>query len=184
MLFFLLERNFQQKTTSKYINMKPNYSEKQERIYKTYSVKPNQELHLILQNSNDYNNEVIDIVFDVLQERGYSKEEILGNIKRAKEEEYIYTLAYESLLKKEMGQEETIKLLEENGVDRARAEQIVNEILLYSKKENEKSGNRDMLYGAIWLIGGIIATVADFGFIFWGAIVFGGIQFFRGVMKS
>jgi hypothetical protein len=38
-----------------------------------------------------------------------------------------------------------------------------------------------MLFGALWCIGGIIATVSDLGYIFWGAIVFGAIQFFRGL---
>jgi hypothetical protein len=83
-----------------------------------------------------------------------------------------------------MDQEETVRLLVEKGVGQGKAENIVNNILIYTKKENEKSGNRDMLYGAIWLIGGVLATAADFGFIFWGAIVFGGFQFIRGAMNS
>lgn len=40
-----------------------------------------------------------------------------------------------------------------------------------------------MIYGALWCVGGIMATLANFGFIFWGAIVFGAIQFFMGVAK-
>lgn len=41
-----------------------------------------------------------------------------------------------------------------------------------------------MIYGALWCIGGIIATVADIGFIFWGAIVFGAVQFIKGAINS
>ncbi|PKP45900.1 MAG: hypothetical protein CVT94_16435 [Bacteroidetes bacterium HGW-Bacteroidetes-11] len=160
--------------------MEINYSEKQEKIYTAYSVKPDQELRHILQNPNEYNDDVIAIVFDILKERGYSKEVMLDNIKQAKEEELLYTFAAESLFKREMDQEETVRLLVEKGVGQGKAEHIVNDILVYTKKENEKSGNRDMLYGAIWLIGGVLATAADFGFIFWGAIVFGAIQFIRG----
>ena len=49
------------------------------------------------------------------------------------------------------------------------------------KKEKAKN---DMLYGALWCIGGIVLTLAHIGFIFWGAILFGGIQFFRGLYNS
>ncbi|PCJ66475.1 MAG: hypothetical protein COA58_06775 [Bacteroidetes bacterium] len=45
-------------------------------------------------------------------------------------------------------------------------------------------GKSDMLWGAVWCVGGIVATVADVGYIFWGAIIFGGIQFVRGLMAS
>ncbi len=54
----------------------------------------------------------------------------------------------------------------------------------HSKEEGIESAQKDMLYGALWCIGGIVATVADFGYIFWGAIVFGGIQFFKGLFSS
>jgi hypothetical protein len=54
-------------------------------------------------------------------------------------------------------------------------------------KEEQLNRNRkaekDMIHGAIWCIGGIAGTMADFGFIFWGAIVFGGVQFFNGLSK-
>jgi hypothetical protein len=51
--------------------------------------------------------------------------------------------------------------------------------------EDAKRGqsNKDMLYGALWCIGGTVATLADVGYIFWGAIVFGAIQFFKGVAR-
>jgi len=51
-----------------------------------------------------------------------------------------------------------------------------DEVLIINKR-----ANKNMLYGALWCVGGIIATAADFGYIFWGAIMFGAIQFFRGL---
>lgn len=51
----------------------------------------------------------------------------------------------------------------------------------HAKNEDAK---KDMLYGTLWCVGGIIATSANLGYIFWGAIVFGGIQFIKGVANS
>ncbi len=51
-------------------------------------------------------------------------------------------------------------------------------------QERKKQANKDMLYGALWCVGGIIATMSDIGAIFWGAIIFGGIQFFKGLINS
>jgi hypothetical protein len=52
------------------------------------------------------------------------------------------------------------------------------------ESEKKKQANKDMLYGALWCVGGILATMSDVGAIFWGAIVFGGIQFFKGLINS
>jgi hypothetical protein len=52
------------------------------------------------------------------------------------------------------------------------------------RKARQSRANKDMLYGALWCVGGTIATVSNIGYIFWGAIVFGAIQFFSGVAKS
>jgi hypothetical protein len=50
--------------------------------------------------------------------------------------------------------------------------------------------NRDMLVGGLWCVGGIIVTVVTLAaasgggtyVVAWGAIIFGGIQFFRGLL--
>lgn len=44
-----------------------------------------------------------------------------------------------------------------------------------------KEGKMDMIYGSLWCIGGTVLTIADVGYIFWGAIIFGAIQFFKGL---
>lgn len=56
------------------------------------------------------------------------------------------------------------------------------EELEYQRAQEKKAhARKDMIYGALWCVGGTIFTVADTGFIFWGAILFGGIQFFKGL---
>jgi len=52
------------------------------------------------------------------------------------------------------------------------------------KAEDVKNSTDDMIYGALWCIGGAVATLFDFGLIFWGAILFGGIQFLKGLINS
>lgn len=50
------------------------------------------------------------------------------------------------------------------------------------------AGKKDMAFGAMWCLGGLFLTVATFaaragagGVLFWGAVIWGAIQFFRGV---
>jgi hypothetical protein len=51
------------------------------------------------------------------------------------------------------------------------------------RQENIRTANKNMLYGALWCIGGTVATLAEIGYIFWGAILFGAIQFFQGLYQ-
>lgn len=71
----------------------------------------------------------------------------------------------------------------ERGADEQTALTVIEEIELQITAARKKRAQKDMLYGALWCIGGLVLTMANIGFIFWGAIVFGGIQFFRGVSK-
>ena len=63
-------------------------------------------------------------------------------------------------------------------------------IELHSTLKNEyfqalkEQADKDVLYGALWCVGGIIATVANIGFIFWGAILFGGYQLIKGLVNQ
>jgi hypothetical protein len=55
---------------------------------------------------------------------------------------------------------------------------------------NEQA-KKNMLYGALWCIGGIVVTAATYSsaegggryVVAWGAIIFGAIQFFRGLAQ-
>lgn len=96
----------------------------------------------------------------------------------------IYDFAANLLVNEKKSSSETKQLLIQEGLDEESAGIVVENLEKQIKEVKKERGNKDMLYGALWCIGGIIATVADFGYIFWGAIVFGGIQFFRGLANS
>jgi hypothetical protein len=51
---------------------------------------------------------------------------------------------------------------------------------LLNKEEGKKDASDDMIYGLFWCIGGIALTMANIGYIFYGAILYGGIQFIKG----
>ena len=92
---------------------------------------------------------------------------------------YIYDFAHNLLFKEKRNREEVINALVNKGIDKENAEDVVDSFITSRKERAAK----DMLFGALWSIGGTIATMADLGYIFWGAIVFGVIQFFRGLIN-
>ncbi|WP_428740450.1 hypothetical protein [Tenacibaculum sp.] len=96
----------------------------------------------------------------------------------------IYEYAASLMVNEKKNAFETKKTLIEQGLDEESASTVVNNLEQQIKDAKKEGANKDMLYGALWCIGGIVATAADIGFIFWGAIVFGGIQFFKGVANS
>lgn len=94
------------------------------------------------------------------------------------QEEFI-TEVQEELTNRNIQIDALIKLRNEESVS------IVVSNLEKPIKDAKKEGaNKDMLHGALWCIGGVVATASDLGFIFWGAIVFGAVQFFKGVANS
>ncbi|GEM_PF-1058896 len=57
------------------------------------------------------------------------------------------------------------------------------------RETKKEKANRDMLFGLLWLVGGIIVTYVSYlisfgGYIItWGAILFGAIQFLKGLFN-
>lgn len=88
------------------------------------------------------------------------------------------------LVKEKKSATETKNALIAQGLDEESASVVVSNLEQQIKDAKKERANKDMLYGALWCIGGIVATVADFGYIFWGAIVFGAIQFIKGAASS
>lgn len=54
----------------------------------------------------------------------------------------------------------------------------------HRKAQLKEQGKKDILYGLMWFVGGAVLTAADTGFIFWGAIIFGGYQFISGLVRQ
>jgi hypothetical protein len=95
-----------------------------------------------------------------------------------------YEYAANLLIHEKKTSQEVIGLLQKEGIDAKSAKNIVSKVEEQIKFAKKTRVNKDMLYGALWCIGGIVLTLAHVGYIFWGAIVFGAIQFFRGAANS
>ena len=96
----------------------------------------------------------------------------------------LYEYSADQLVNHKKTPDVVVATLIEQGLNSENATIIVNNLteqLAAAKKERAK---KDMLYGALWCAGGTVATLADVGFIFWGAIVFGGIQLVKGMINS
>jgi len=95
--------------------------------------------------------------------------------------DYLYQYAANLLANGNKSGAEVERLLMLKGLAADEASSIVRELenpILDAKKAQAK---KDMLHGGLWCIGGLALTLADVGFVFWGAILFGGIQFIKGV---
>ena len=95
----------------------------------------------------------------------------------------IYDYAANLMVNEKKSSEETKKALIRKGLGEEVASVVVSNLEQQIDKAQKTRANKDMLYGALWCIGGTIATVANFGYIFWGAIVFGAIQFIKGAVN-
>lgn len=95
----------------------------------------------------------------------------------------IYNYAANLIVNEKKDTIEVRNALAEKGLSEDAAYTIVKNVEDEIKKAKREAANKDMLYGALWCVGGAIATVANIGFIFWGAIIFGGIQFVKGLVN-
>jgi hypothetical protein len=76
----------------------------------------------------------------------------------------------------------------ENGLDKESAMIVVSNLARMRSEAIGAAGKKDMLYGALWCIGGAGVTLVTYSLasnggpfiIAFGATIFGAIQFFRG----
>jgi hypothetical protein len=85
------------------------------------------------------------------------------------------------LMHEKIPPEAAVDRLVEKGIDRNTAENLVDAVDAKVRKAKKDHAYKNMAIGALWCIGGIVATASGIGLIFWGAILFGAIQFFQGV---
>jgi hypothetical protein len=95
----------------------------------------------------------------------------------------LYNFAADLMVNQNKSSDEVINTLVEKGLTQDAAYTIVNNLEDEIRKAKKERAGKDMLYGALWCIGGTVATAAHIGFIFWGAILFGGIQFIKGLVN-
>lgn len=80
-------------------------------------------------------------------------------------------------------------VLEKSDEERLHLEQLRRLRLAQMQQQDQKQAKNDVLYGGLWFAGGLIVTIISLsngngGIIAYGAVIFGGIQFFRGLSKS
>jgi hypothetical protein len=95
-----------------------------------------------------------------------------------------YNYAANLLVNENKSAHETKIRLVEQGLSDEIAGLIVENVEIQIQEAKHEQARKDMVYGALWFCGGTILTLADIGFIFWGAILFGGIQFGKGVINA
>jgi fructosamine-3-kinase len=93
----------------------------------------------------------------------------------------VYEYAANQLVHGQKSGYEVKQLLIGKGLDAESADIVVGNLETQIQGTRRKQAKKDMLYGALWCVGGLALTLANVGFIFWGAIIFGGVQFFKGV---
>lgn len=80
--------------------------------------------------------------------------------------------------------------LVEKGLDREAAVALTARVREVWSRQRSSQGSSTMLVGALWLVGGLVATAATYGaggssyVVFWGAIAYGGIKIVRGMMEA
>lgn len=96
----------------------------------------------------------------------------------------LYNYAADLLINKDKNSYDVKMALMEQGASEQDASQIIEKLEEEITNAQRSRANKDMLYGGLWLAGGLILTITETGFIFWGAILFGGIQFAKGAMNA
>jgi hypothetical protein len=117
----------------------------------------------------------------------------MSNQERSEKEtaEAVYAFAAEKMKGGASGPQVQAMLIQ-SGLDRDSAAVVVANLTRMRCEAVRAAGKKNMASGALWCIGGIVITVATYDaaspggryVIAWGAIVFGAIQFFRGLIQS
>lgn len=107
--------------------------------------------------------------------------------------EHNRTCAIQLLTYKGKNHLEVIEALKERGMDEESASIMVLDLIKQLRHEKKQQSKKDMLHGALWCFGGIVATYISLeivfkdkpvGIFFWGAILYGGYRFLKGVVGS
>lgn len=95
----------------------------------------------------------------------------------------VYHHAADLLFNKGKKAEKVIQELIDMGLDMHSANTVVHNLQLQYQKSQRNRAIPDILWGILWCGGGIFLTAAAPGYIFYGAIIYGGIRFFKGLFN-
>ncbi|MDQ5908051.1 MAG: hypothetical protein QG599_142 [Pseudomonadota bacterium] len=87
--------------------------------------------------------------------------------------------------------ESIINNLIEQGLDAESAKVVVSNLDEARKKQKQEQGQKNMGFGTLWCIGGLVVTAVTYSaasggghyVVAWGAVVFGAIQFLQGLFQ-
>lgn len=79
--------------------------------------------------------------------------------------------------------------LKSTGLSQETVSSVINRVFELRKKAHRDVAGKNITLGAIWCVGGIVVTALTYQmasgggtyFVAWGAILFGGIQFLKGL---
>jgi hypothetical protein len=105
----------------------------------------------------------------------------------------VYNYAAKRLINDEVLPAQVRKELVAQGLTEEVAALVVGQLQTVRNEGAREAGQKNMLLGALWCIGGTVVTVVSYSaasdsgggryIIAWGAIIFGAIQFFRGLSQ-
>lgn len=104
----------------------------------------------------------------------------------------VYEYAANLMINEKKSPIETIDALMAQGLDKESATAVVNNLVPQIADAKKQRAKKDMIFGALWCIGGTVVTVATYSaasgggsyVVAWGAILFGAIQFIKGLINS
>jgi hypothetical protein len=105
----------------------------------------------------------------------------------------IYNYAAALLITQKKNVEEVSNALMQKGLDAQTASRVITELQSAVAKQRKIRAKKDMMYGGGICILGLVITLVTYSiasssgggtyFVSWGAILFGAIQFFRGLIN-
>ena len=103
----------------------------------------------------------------------------------------IYVFAANLMVNEKKSAAETKEALINQGLSNESAKAVVENLEKQIKETKKERAGKDMMYGALWCIGGIMVTAVTYTsatgggtyVVAWGAILFGAFQFVSGLFN-
>jgi len=83
---------------------------------------------------------------------------------------------------------EVVELLKQRGVAEDESGAIVRNLVASTRGNADEGvdgdGAKDIIWGLVWLVGGLVGTFSGIGYVFYGAIIYGAIKLIGGLASS